>query len=69
MDASEAARVNSPENELLIPTLTHWELNGWYAKKNFDFGGISPREHLIGKSWEERQRTGMVGLRQIGVLK
>ena len=68
-DANEAARVDSPDNEVLIPTLKHWELNGWYAKKNFRFGGISPRDYLKGKSWTERQRVGLIGLREIGVLK
>ena len=69
LDASEATRVNSPDNEVLIPTLKHWELNAWYATKYGDFGGLSPRDFLTGKSWEERQRVGLMGLRRIGVLK
>ena len=69
MDANEAARVNSPDNEVLIPTLKHWVLNGWYATKSVRFGGKSPRESLMGKSSEERQRVGLMGLREIGVLK
>ena len=68
-DANEAARVNSPDNEVLIPTLKHWELNGWYAKQNDRFGNMSPRNYLKGKSWAERQRVGLIGLREIGVLK
>ncbi len=69
LDASEAARINSSDNEVLIPTLKHWELNGWYARKSADFGGLSPRDYLIGKSWEERLRVGLLGLRRIGVLE
>ena len=69
MDASEAALVNSPENEVLIPTLKRWELNAWYAMKQQRFGGLSPRDFLVGKSWEERLRVGLIGLREIGVLK
>jgi hypothetical protein len=68
-DASEAARIDSPENEVLIPTLKHWELNGWYARKDVRFGGFSPRDYLSGRSWGERQRVGLIGLRKIGVLK
>ena len=69
LDASEATRVNSPDNEVLIPTLKHWELNAWYAIEDADFGGLSPRDYLVGKSWEERRRVGLMGLRRIGVLK
>ena len=68
-DASEAQRINSPDSELAIPTLKHWELNGWYARKSYDFGGMSPRDYLKGKSWDERRRVGLIGLRKIGVLK
>jgi hypothetical protein len=68
-DASEAARINAPDNEVLIPTLKHWQLNGWYATKNDDFGDLSPRDYLKGKSWDERQRVGLMGLRIVGVLK
>jgi hypothetical protein len=67
--ADEAARINSPDNELAIPTLKHWELNGWYMTKNDGFGGMSPRDYLNGKSWEERQRVWLMGLRDIGALK
>jgi hypothetical protein len=54
---------------VLIPTLKHWQLNGWYATKNDDFGDLSPRDYLKGKSWDERQRVGLMGLRIVGVLK
>jgi hypothetical protein len=69
LDASEATQINSPDNEVLIPTLKHWELNGWYARKNGDFGNMSPRDYIDGKPWEERRRIGLMGLRFIGVLK
>jgi hypothetical protein len=69
VDASEGARVNSPENEVAIPTLKHWALTGWYMTKNYRFGGVAPRDYLEGKSWEERQRVGFVALRRINVLK
>jgi len=68
-DTSEAARINAPDNEVLIPTLKHWELNGWYATKSDDFGNLSPRDYLRSRSWDERQRVGLIGLRRIGVLK
>ncbi len=69
MDPSEAARVNSPDNEVLIPTLKHWQLNAWYRTESDDFDGMSPRDYVRGKSWQERQRVGLIGLRDVGALK
>jgi hypothetical protein len=68
-DANDAAQINSPDNEVAIPTLKHWELNAWYATQNEDYDGLSPLEYLKGKSWEERWDVGLVGLRYIGVLE
>ena len=60
--------MDAPENLVRVPTLKHWELNAWYATSNRDFGNISPRQYLIGKSWDERRLVGLVGLQKIGVL-
>jgi hypothetical protein len=68
-NADEKIRIMQPDNEVLIPMLKHWELNGWYARKDVRFGGLSPRDYLEGKSWGERQRVGLIGLRAVGVLK
>ena len=35
-----------PENLVRIPTFKHWEITGWYMKKNFDYDGLSPRDYL-----------------------
>lgn len=69
LNASEAAQIYSPDNEVAIPTLKHWELNGWYATQNEDYDGLSPREYLKGKSWKKRWDVGLVGLRYIGALE
>ena len=68
-DGSEATRMNGADNLVRIPTLKHWELNGWYARSSRYYGGVSPRAYLSGKSWDERRRVGIEGLRAIGVLK
>ena len=68
-NAEEKTRIEQSDNMVLIPTLKHWELNGWYARKDVRFGGLSPRDYLEGRSWEERQRVGLIGLRAVGVLK
>ena len=68
-DAAETALVDSLDNQVLIPTLKHWELNAWYGKQNFNYGGMCPRDYVRDKSWEERKSVGLTGLRTIGVLK
>ena len=68
-DGSEDALTDDPDNLARIPTAKHWKLNSWYETDNFDFNGLTPRQYLQGKSWEERRRVGLDGLRAIGVLK
>jgi hypothetical protein len=52
-----------------VPTLKHWEITGWYMTKNKDFGGVSPRDYLRGKSWDEKVRVGRDALIRYKVLK
>lgn len=61
--------IESRENRVLIPRFRHWEITGWYAARREDFGGLSPREYLRGKSWEERMRVGLRALAEHGVLE
>ena len=68
-DGFSQPEINAPENRVRIPTLKHWELNAWYGSRNEDFGGVSPRTYLQDKTWEERQRVGLIGLVDIGVLQ
>jgi hypothetical protein len=60
---------NAPENRVRVPTLKHWEITGWYMTKNKDFGGVSPRDYLRGKSWDEKVRVGRDALIRYKVLK
>ena len=60
---------DAPENRVRIPTLKHWEITGWYMTKNRDFGGLSPRDYLRGKSWDEKTRVGRDALIRYEVLK
>lgn len=61
--------IDSPDNLVRIPRFKHWEINGWYARANRNFGGLSPRAYLVGKSWDERTRVGIIALREMGVLR
>jgi hypothetical protein len=61
--------IDGRDNLVRVPTLKHWEITGWYARKNIDFDFQSPRAYLRGKSWKEKQRVGLKALRLHGVLK
>ncbi len=61
--------IDGQENLVRIPALKHWEITGWYATKNDRFGGMSPRDYLRDKGWEEKTRVGLDALRTFGVLK
>ena len=54
--------IDGPDNLVLIPTLKHWQINGWYSTPNQNLGGLSPRNYLRGKSWEERIRNRQAGI-------
>jgi hypothetical protein len=64
----------SPENEVPIPKLKHWQINRWFDTpseefKDIDGNEMTPRQYLRGKSWEERRRVGIEALIRFGVLK
>ena len=61
--------IDSSENLVRIPALKHWQITGWYMKNNREFGGLSPRDYLRGKDWNERVRVGHEALVRFEVLK
>jgi hypothetical protein len=61
--------INGPDNLVRVPTLKHWKINAWYSRSNDEFGGLSPREYLRGKSWEEKRQLGLQVLIDQGILK
>ncbi|MGH6840693.1 MAG: hypothetical protein ACREDV_01145 [Methylocella sp.] len=61
--------INGPDNLVSIPRLKHWEITGWYMRGNERYGGLSPRQYLRGKDWDERRRVGLDVLIRFGVLK
>jgi hypothetical protein len=63
------SQIEGPDNRLRIPRLKHWQITGWYATPNDEFGGLSPRDYLKDKSWEERLRVGKEAMIRFGVLK
>jgi hypothetical protein len=61
--------INRADNLVLIPRYKHWEINSWFQTSNKNLGGLTPRQYLQNKSWEERRYIGLKALRDVGVLK
>lgn len=61
--------IDAPDNLVRISTLKHWEITGWYMRGNERYGGLSPREYLREKDWDERRQVGLDSLIEAGVLK
>ncbi len=64
-----SSMIDGRNNVVSVPIYKHREITAWYQKPNPRFGGKSPREHLRGKSWEERTNVGLHALRLFEVLK
>jgi hypothetical protein len=62
-------RIQSDENIALIPTYKHWQISAFYQMPQQELGGLTPRQFLRGKSFEERYRYGLSIMRDFRVLK
>ena len=65
----DKALIQSDDNIVRIPEYKHIEINGFYQRPNEKLGGLSPREYLEGKSFEEQLEYGKDVLRQFGVMQ
>jgi hypothetical protein len=61
--------IESSDNKVLVPTLKHRDISGWYSMRNEKFGGLTPRGYLRGKEWDSRRKVGIDALIRFGVLK
>ena len=52
-----------------IPKVKHLGINGWYSTPSPDFGDLSSRDYLRGRSWDEQMREGLNILRSKEALK
>ena len=62
-------RIDSRENRVLIPYWKHVEISAWYSRRAEEWGNLTLRDYLRGKSWDEQYRMGLEALRRYGVLK
>jgi hypothetical protein len=60
--------VDGPDNLVRIPTLKHWELNGWFERRHAAYGWLTPRQYLSDKAFSERRAVGLQGLIETGIL-
>ena len=61
--------IDGPNNLVRIPRLEHWEVNAWFETPNEDFQGLTPRQYVRGRSWDERFEVGLDALKEKGVLE
>lgn len=60
--------IDSRDNLVKIPRMKHWDINRYYTTAQEELGGVSPREFLRGKTWQERYDFGINTLSRFGVL-
>lgn len=68
-DGFPKSLVDGPMNLVRVPKYKHEEITGWFARANSRYGGMSPRDFLRGRSWEERFQLGIQQLIEEGVLQ
>jgi hypothetical protein len=68
-DGFPRSQIDASDNLVRIPAMRHWQINAWYQRPSDDFGGISPREYLQGRSWDDRMAIGLYALERVGVLQ
>jgi len=70
LSPEELNRIDDPENIVRIPYYTHQLITNYYRNPDPRLpGGVTPRQYLRGKSFDERYQFGLDVLRQRGVIK
>jgi hypothetical protein len=62
-------QLEGPENVVRIPYYKHRDISDLYSTKNDSLGGLTPREYLRGKSFEEQRQFGIDTLKKFEVIK
>ncbi|HVC44849.1 MAG TPA: hypothetical protein VND20_08525 [Candidatus Binataceae bacterium] len=61
--------LQSRQNQVIIPYYIHRDVSDFYSTPNREYGGMTPRDYLRGKSFEEQYQFGLMVMRKLGVLK
>jgi hypothetical protein len=61
--------MQADDNIVRIPSYAHRDITAYYQTKQKALDGMTPREYLRGKSYEERYSYGVKVLRDFGVLR
>lgn len=68
-DYLDQDQVQSPANVVRIPYYRHKDVQSYYQTPNPNLGGLTPRQYLRGKSYEEQFEFGLQALRDLGIMK
>lgn len=68
-DGFRDSLIDRADNLVLVPRYKHWQINSWFQTPDKNFDGLTPRQYLQNKSWDERRYIGLKALRDVGVLK
>lgn len=58
--------INAPENLVRISRFRHWNITTYYQTLDANLG-MTPRQHLEGKSWQEKYEFGLKVMEREGV--
>jgi hypothetical protein len=67
-DGFTVEQLQSPDNLVEIPEIKHRQISYWYQTRSDEFGGLSPRDYLRSKGWDEHWRIGIKALIKLKVL-
>ena len=63
------SQLQGEDNVVSIPYYIHRDISDYYSTKNESLGGMTPRDYLRGKSFEEQYQFGLKVMRMYGALK
>jgi hypothetical protein len=71
LSPEEKQLIDDPEDIVRVPRYTHQQLTNYYRNvdDNPPCNGLTPRQYLRGKSFEDRYQFGLNVLRKMGIIK
>jgi hypothetical protein len=66
---TDQERIDADDNIIRIPYYAHRDITRYYQTPNEDLDGLTPRQYLREKTFEERYKFGLDTLKRFGVLR